>query len=52
MTQCQIAHRHLMDYGSITPQEVTNEYGISVYRLEVDTGGSGKTMLQLKDHGQ
>ena len=28
MTQCELVHRHLQDYGSITSLEAMSEYGI------------------------
>lgn len=28
MTQCEKIHRHLQDYGSITPVEALQEYGV------------------------
>lgn len=28
MTQCEKIHRHLQDYGSITPVEALREYGV------------------------
>ncbi|MGM9646559.1 MAG: helix-turn-helix domain-containing protein [Eubacteriales bacterium] len=28
MTQCERIHRHLQDYGTITPVEALREYGV------------------------